>query len=126
MQQYYVGVDFDGTVVKHKYPDIGEPVPNCLRVLKRLESKGHKVILHTMRGAKELNDAIKYLRKNGIKLYAANKNPAQNEWTKSKKIWAHFYIDDCSVGCPLIFSDKEPPYVDWYEIEKYFEKLGLI
>ena len=68
MKSLYIGVDFDGTVVHHKYPDIGEPVENCLEVLEDLQNLGHKLILITMRSEERLVDAVEYLEENGIKL----------------------------------------------------------
>ncbi len=27
-----IAVDFDGTIVKHKYPEIGEPIPFAIEI----------------------------------------------------------------------------------------------
>ena len=39
-----IAVDFDGTCVTHKYPDIGEDI-GAVPVLKELVDKGHRLIL---------------------------------------------------------------------------------
>ena len=50
-KDFFVAVDFDGTVVMHEWPEIGPEVPHCVEVLKALqEKKGAKIILYTMRG----------------------------------------------------------------------------
>ena len=116
-----VGLDFDGTVVKHRYPSIGEPVPDAVRVIKRLiREKECKIILHTMRGSRELNNAVGYLKKNGIDLYGENENPKQRggPFRHSKKVWCDYYIDDSAIGCPLITPKGEKPFANWLELEK--------
>ena len=104
----------------HRYPKIGAPVPNALNVLNRLHGEGHKIILYTMRSGAELLDAVKYLKDRGIRLYGINENPDQREWTDSSKIYAHQYIDDAAVGCPLVQPaySGDRPWVDWFEIER--------
>ena len=114
-------VDFDGTIVMHKYPKIGSPVPNALNVLNRLQAEGgNKIILYTMRSGAELQAAVKYLEDRGISLYGINENPNQREWTDSPKVYAHRYIDDAAVGCPLIQPSyrSDRPWVDWFKIEE--------
>ena len=67
----YICVDFDGTVVDHRYPEIGEPVPGAIKWLLRLQGCGARLILFTMRSdgsntGNLLTDAVQYLCKNGI------------------------------------------------------------
>jgi len=110
-------IDFDGTIVTHEYPEIGKPVPHAIDVMKKLISNGNKIILYTMRSGFELGAAEEYLEKAGISLYGVNKNPTQSKWTKSPKVFAHTYIDDAALGCPLIDNEHFRPYVDWVKIE---------
>ena len=42
-------IDFDGTCVEHKYPLVGETLPNCINVLTKLYKAGHLICLDTMR-----------------------------------------------------------------------------
>jgi hydroxymethylpyrimidine pyrophosphatase-like HAD family hydrolase len=112
-----IAVDFDGTIVTHDFPAIGSPVPMALESLIFLQKKGHKIILYTMRSDNYLRMAIKYLLDNGIEeLYGVNENPTQKEWTSSPKVYAHYYIDDAAVGCPIIVNKHKRPYVDWEKI----------
>ena len=107
-------IDFDGTIVDHRYPEIGEPVPYALEFMKEWLSKGGKLILFTMRDGFHLDDAQFYLERNGIELYGINRNPDQDAWTQSPKAYGQVYIDDSAFGCPLIRSAKfNRPVVDW-------------
>lgn len=116
----YIAVDFDGTIVEHRYPDIGAPVPGAVRWLKQFIEAGAKVILWTMRSDNEshgptLTQAVEYCRNNGIELFGVNNNPTQSTWTQSPKAYAHLYIDDAAYGCPLLESPRVGgrPFVDW-------------
>ena len=45
---YYIVLDFDGTVVKHRYPAVGEDI-GAVPVLRKLVQNGYYLILNTMR-----------------------------------------------------------------------------
>lgn len=112
-----IGLDFDGTVVSHEYPRIGKNI-GAIPVLKDWISKGHKIVLNTMRSGKELEEAVQWFKNNEIPLYGINQTPGQRRWTQSPKVHAHIYIDDCGYGIPLI---EDPnistrPFVDWSKI----------
>ena len=36
-----IAVDFDGTIVEHKYPKIGKEIPFAVETLKRLQADHH-------------------------------------------------------------------------------------
>lgn len=121
----YICIDVDGTIVEHEFPLLGRPVPMALEVMKELQDAGHELILHTMRSDRDhddgdyLSQAINYCENNGIKLFGANNNSTQAEWTSSPKTYGHIYIDDAALGCPLIYPNGNArPYVDWREIRK--------
>lgn len=119
MKSLYIGIDFDGTMVEHKYPEIGEPIDGAIETVLELQKAGHKIILITMRCEERLIQAVEYLEEEyGIELYAINENPSQKYWTKSPKIFANIYIDDAALGCPLIFPEKGRPYVDWEKVRE--------
>ncbi len=107
----YIGVDFDGTIVEHRYPNIGPENTPAFYYLKKFVDCGAKLILCTMRSGDSLDEAVMYLRNNGIELYGVNENPYQKNWTDSPKPWCHLYIDDSAFGCPLIQKDRMA--VDW-------------
>lgn len=123
----YIAIDFDGTCVTHDYPRIGKDI-GAVTVLKRLVESGHKLILNTMRSGNELQDAIDWFNENGIELYGANENPAQKRWTQSPKVYAHLYIDDAALGCPLRMNSdlSERPFVDWEVVSFLLEDNAII
>jgi len=109
-------IDFDGTIVTHKYPEIGDPVPGAIETMKSLVAAGHFIILWTMRSDETLQDAVDYLTEQGVALWGVNENPEQG-WSNSPKAYAHVYIDDAAMGCPMIYpGDKSRPFVDWRKL----------
>lgn len=111
-------VDFDGTCTTHDYPYIGKDI-GAIPVLKLLIDNGHKLVLFTMRSGVTLNEAVHWFNSNGIELYGIQTNPTQKHWTSSPKAYGQLYIDDASLGCPLIYDKKvhDRPYVDWSIVE---------
>ncbi len=122
-----IAVDFDGTCTTHAFPLIGEDI-GAVEVLKELVANGHKLILYTMRSGDTQKQAEQWFEKNGIELYASQKNPSQSHWTKSPKCYAELYIDDAALGIPLIFdkSISDRPFVDWQETRTLLLNKGLV
>jgi hypothetical protein len=92
-----IAVDFDGTIVEHKYPEIGKINLFAFETLKELQKQGHDLILWTSRYGKELDDAVNFCKSHGIEFYAINSNfPGDKfiEGASSRKIVADLYIDD--------------------------------
>ena len=138
-----IAVDFDGTIVEHEYPEIGEERPFATEVLKMLMADRHKLVLWTMRDGKLLDDAVKWCADRGVEFYAVNNDSSamlQEERDKnlSCKLNADVFIDDRNVGglpdWPTIYKiiskrmtwkqvmradlmqeqeDYEPPYPKW-------------
>lgn len=109
----FVGLDFDGTVVTHDFPDIGKDI-GAISWLLKIQEAGGQFILNTMRSGESLVAAVQFLEDQGVELYGVNQNPSQASWTSSPKVYAHVYIDDAAFGCPLIFPvNGKRPYVDW-------------
>lgn len=122
-----IGIDFDGTILTHEYPELGKEVPKAMETLKELNGAGHKLILWTMRSEGTLDDAVKYLTDNGIPLFGININPEQDTWTTSPKAYCHLYIDDAAFGCPLIQPPNDSrPYVDWVKVNSTLKEMKLI
>ena len=126
MKDVYIAVDFDGTCVEHEFPAIGRTVPHCVSTLKWLHSQGAKLILHTMRSGEFLQAAVNWFGMYEIPLFGINNNPTQKTWTASPKTYAHIYIDDAALGCPLIYSgDSKRPYVDWETVKDMITKTAI-
>lgn len=112
-----IAVDFDGTIVTHQYPEIGEDI-GAFPILKQLIECGHQLILYTMRSGDRLQEAIDHCASNGIEFIGHNINPTQSTWTDSPKVYAHMYIDDAALGTPLVHPfDAIRPYVNWNEVK---------
>ena len=61
-----IAVDFDGTIVEHRYPQIGEEIPFATATLKMLINERHRLILWSVREGKLLEEAVEWCRKRGI------------------------------------------------------------
>jgi hydroxymethylpyrimidine pyrophosphatase-like HAD family hydrolase len=95
-----IAIDFDGTIVEHRFPDIGRERPFAIDTLKRLQKKGFRLILWTHRSGKLLQEAVEFCRSRGLEFYAVNKNFPEEKWDteESRKITADLYIDDRNLG----------------------------
>jgi hypothetical protein len=95
-----IAVDFDGTIVEHKYPEIGKELLFAFETLKQLIKQKHQVILWTYRAGQELDEAVEFCRENGVEFFAVNKNFPEEYYdgSISRKIDADVYIDDRNLG----------------------------
>lgn len=117
-------VDFDGTVVRHDYPNIGKENEHAVEVLKKWTSEYNVgIILHTMRDGELLKAAADWFAEKGVPLYGIGRNPTQDNWTKSLKAYGLFCIDDINVGCPLIYEKGQRPRVDWLRVNEIVEPI---
>ncbi|MCS2477931.1 BT0820 family HAD-type phosphatase [Bacteroides faecis] len=97
-----IAVDFDGTIVEHKYPYLGKEIPFAILTLKRLQKEQHQLILWTAREGKLLEEAVNFCSDRGLEFYAVNANHPDEE-TKTysapcRKLKADLFIDDRNVG----------------------------
>lgn len=97
-----IAVDFDGTIVTHKYPNIGEEIPFAVDTLKMLRNDGHKLILWSVREGKLLDAAIEWCRDRGLEFYAVNRDypeeTTDNNPHFSRKLKVDMFIDDRNLG----------------------------
>ncbi|MCK5536299.1 MAG: hypothetical protein KAI79_05690 [Bacteroidales bacterium] len=91
-----IAVDFDGTIVEHRYPKIGKTNLFAFQTLIELTKRGHKLILWTYRSGQYLDEAVEFCKKNGVEFYAINASYPDEIFDKSisRKIDADIYIDD--------------------------------
>ena len=111
-----IAVDFDGTIVEHRYPAIGKKIPNAIKILKKLKAEGHILILWTYRSGEELSEAVTYCKKKGLEFHGINNNTDDEDFdfTYSRKIYADLFIDDRNIlGIP-----------DWDTIYMMVNKLA--
>ena len=98
-----IAVDFDGTIVEHKYPAIGEEKPFACEVLRMLIAERHRLILWTVREGKLLDDAIQWCKKRGVEFWAVNSDSSDmfkeaKDRNLSCKLNADVFIDDCGIA----------------------------
>ena len=95
-----IAVDFDGTIVEHKYPEIGKEKPFAIQCLKQLQQEGNRLILFTSREDKLLEEALAFCHQRGLDFYAVNSNQPDDALFKRKtaKVIADIYIDDHTLG----------------------------
>jgi hydroxymethylpyrimidine pyrophosphatase-like HAD family hydrolase len=95
-----IAIDFDGTIVEDRYPEIGRPRSFAFDTLERLQRDGHRLILWTYRTGEKLDEAVDFCKKNGIEFYAVNKNYPEEEYLEQtpRKLHADLFIDDRNIG----------------------------
>lgn len=96
-----IAVDFDGTIVRHRYPKIGEEIPFATDTLRMLISERHRLILWTVREGRLLDEAIEWCKARGVEFYAVNRDFPEEDATGSgfsRKIKADLFIDDRNFG----------------------------
>lgn len=113
-----LAVDFDGTLVENKYPQIGEPLRFGFNTLIKMQRDGWKIILLTMREGLLLEEAIKFSAKQGLIFDAVNENPfwKHKDEEPKRKIHADIYIDDHGLGIP-----KDSQGVNWFKCKILLE-----
>lgn len=96
-----IAVDFDGTIVEHRYPEIGKERPFATMTLRRLSDEGHRLILWSVREGNLLDEAVEWCKDRGVTFYAVNRDFEEEDGTGrnfSRKIKADLFIDDRNVG----------------------------
>lgn len=113
---YIVAVDFDGTLVEDKFPEIGKPIEKTWEHVRKCQASGVKVILWTSRDNDRLKDAVKFCNDRGLIFDAINENLPEciamfNNDTR--KIYANEYWDDKAVAdFTRVHSILHEPYED--------------
>ena len=97
-----IAVDFDGTIVEHRYPQIGEEIPFAVETLKMLVQDHHKVILWSVREGELLEAAVDWCKERGLEFYAINRDypeeTVENNPHFSRKLKVDVFIDDRNLG----------------------------
>ena len=97
-----IAVDFDGTIVEHRYPEIGNEIPFAIDTLKMLINDRHRLILWSVREGKLLDEAVEWCKERGVEFWAVNRDypeeTADNNQHFSRKLKADLFIDDRNIG----------------------------
>lgn len=138
----FIAIDFDGTCVSNDFPKMGKDI-GAVPVLKELVEKGHTLILNTVRSDEKekkksnvlksevkgntLTEAVNWFKENDIELKYINRNPIQWTYSTSNKVDAALFIDDKSLGCPLIYDPEiDDYYMDWKIGRELLVEKGIL
>ena len=94
-------VDFDGLLVKNKFPEIGEIRQPMFNAVKLLQKNGWKIILWSCRTGDMLKDAVEFCVQHGLVPDAVNENLKEvREYfgSDTRKVFANMYLDDRSAN----------------------------
>ena len=97
-----IAVDFDGTIVEHRYPAIGKERPFAVETLRMLQRDGHQLILWSVREGELLDEAVQWCHDRGLDFYAVNRDYPEelreNNNHYSRKLKVDLFIDDRNIG----------------------------
>lgn len=96
-----IAVDFDGTLCKQAWPEIGEENEILIKHLKEQQAAGARLILWTNREGDFLEEAVEWCKAHGLTFDTVNANlPELIDLYKNdcRKINADIYIDDKAVN----------------------------
>lgn len=98
---YIIAVDFDGTLVEDKFPEIGEVRSNVWGEVFKAQQNGAKIILWTSRDNERLKAAVEFCTARGLHFDAINDNLDECKVlfdNNARKVYANEYWDDKAVG----------------------------
>lgn len=96
---YIIAIDFDGTLVTDKFPEIGEPTA-LMEFAKIWMKSDAKLILWTCRDNERLEAAVRFCASHGLAFDAINENipEVQDKYRgDTRKVYADVYVDDKAV-----------------------------
>jgi hydroxymethylpyrimidine pyrophosphatase-like HAD family hydrolase len=121
MKYNVIAVDFDGTIVECKYPEIGELIPKAKEVLTKYKNNGGQIIIWTCRSVSDLESARQFLIKNNIPFDAINEHlPWQLDYIQ--KNFPHVQPDCRKICADLYVDDRNPGGLDWDYVGKLLEE----
>ena len=97
---YIIAVDFDGTLVEDKFPEIGKPIEKNWELLRKAQQGGAKIILWTSRDHERLDDAVKFCNERELYFDAINENLAECRTlfgNDTRKVYANECWEDKAV-----------------------------
>lgn len=104
-----IAVDFDGTLVEDKYPEIGEPIQSVWDAIRQEQNRGSKIILWTCRNGEALEKAVKFCSEEmRFHFDAINENLDEIKVLyggDTRKVFASEYWDDKSVLCGVRYAN---------------------
>ena len=129
-------LDFDGTVVEHYFPEIGEENPHAIKVIARLQAAGHEIVLNTYRAdidMQHVQEALEFIHsfeeiQQPIEKFLPQKLDPRSFDLDLAKESNQLYLDDIAEGIPMRRNIvlEHGMMVDWVELEKKLEEAGII
>lgn len=101
MDPFVIAVDFDGTLCKDAWPDIGEEDTDVLNYILENQKNGARIILWTNREGIYLERAVAWCKDRGLIFDTVNDNIPENVkrfGSNSRKVFADLYIDDLAAA----------------------------
>lgn len=95
-----LAVDFDGTLVENKFPEIGAIKEDVFTAVLAYQAAGWRIILWTCRTDNMLEDAVNFCKANGLIPDEVNRNIPEVQAVyggDTRKVFANMYIDDRNV-----------------------------
>ena len=125
-----IAIDFDGSICRNKYPEIGEPMPLAIESIKELRERGHDLILWTCRQGDLLDEAVEWCKEHGIPFDLVNEFEPNNlkafGGVAGNKVFANIYIDDRNLGgfpgwerAMELIKEDEAPKLEWTRNEDF-------
>ena len=99
--------DFDGTLCRNKYPEIGEANSELIGQLKEARENGDTVILFTCRTEERLEEAVNWCRDQGLEFDRVNENAPElieRFGGDCRKVTGDVFLDDRAV--PFTFGKR--------------------
>lgn len=103
-----LAVDFDGTLVENKFPEIGEIRQPMFDAVLRAQKRGMKIILWSCRNHESLDQAVQFCIEHGLTPDAVNENLPEVKAVyggDTRKIFASMYIDDRNAQLHTLLDD---------------------
>jgi len=120
-----VAVDWDFTITKCSSWADGTMDINyeAFEVMKEFTEKYNVGwILDTMRPDELLNEPLRILEENNVKMYGIRRNPQQKK--EEPKVFSIMSIDDKCLGIPLkMYDGCDRPSVDWVKVKEIGEPI---
>lgn len=95
-----LAVDFDGTLCEDCFPNIGEPIPATVGLVKAYQRVGWKIVLWTCRNGDALVEAVAWCKQHGLTFDAVNTNIQEVQdlfGGDTRKVYADRYLDDKAI-----------------------------
>lgn len=112
MRRPIVAIDFDGTIVKHEYPEVGPLLPGAAETIRWLHTWADIIIWTCRYLPDDIKQARDFLDANDIPFDFVNDNKPGIGFSPTPKIYFDIGIDDRNLG-------GLPP---WSEIRRSLEK----